>query len=239
MQKSIHISCASEARKFSRISIRSPISCHNLRRLLKYLQELPRIRSPGDAMSLARRSSMQPSKGSAQRTQQNRTNAQNSTGPRTEEGKQRSSQNAIKHGLTGQAVLLLSEDAAAYESHLQKYLHDYQPKGIQEEDLVRSIAAVAWRLNRLLGIESKVLSQDTSTADDVYQQTRALSNLSLYEHRLARQAERSRERTEGTPIGPPPPRVQPDRRRRAPLRNAPRTRTSLQPRRRWLRFFYR
>jgi len=135
---------------------------------------------------------MQPSKGSAQRAQQNRTNAQNSTGPRTEEGKQRSSQNAIKHGLTGQAVLLLSEDAAAYESHLQKYLHDYQPKGIQEEDLVRSIAAVAWRLNRLLGIESKVLSQDTSTADDVYQQTRALSNLSLYEHRLARQAERSR-----------------------------------------------
>ena len=36
----------------------------------------------------------------------NRANAQRSTGPKTEEGKQRSSLNALRHGLTGQTIIL-------------------------------------------------------------------------------------------------------------------------------------
>src|SRR5690348_684694 len=39
------------------------------------------------------------------RTYRNRQNAQHSTGPRTPEGKRRSSQNARKHGLTADGVL--------------------------------------------------------------------------------------------------------------------------------------
>ena len=54
-------------------------------------------------------------------TEANRRNAQKSTGPRTEEGKQTSSLtgppcgglslNAYKHGLTGQRVILTAEEA--------------------------------------------------------------------------------------------------------------------------------
>lgn len=40
------------------------------------------------------------------RAEINRTNAQNSTGPKTEAGKQRSSLNALRHGLTGQIVVM-------------------------------------------------------------------------------------------------------------------------------------
>ena len=43
----------------------------------------------------------------------NRENAQHSTGPKTEAGKQKSSLNALRHGLTGQTVVMPAEDLAA------------------------------------------------------------------------------------------------------------------------------
>jgi len=49
----------------------------------------------------------------AKRAATNRANAQNSTGPRTEPGKQRSSLNALGHGLTAQTAVLPSEDPIA------------------------------------------------------------------------------------------------------------------------------
>ena len=43
----------------------------------------------------------------------NRTNAQRSTGPRTDAGKHKSSQNALSHGLYSTQTLLPGEDPAA------------------------------------------------------------------------------------------------------------------------------
>jgi hypothetical protein len=50
----------------------------------------------------------------------NRENAQHSTGPRTEAGKQRSALNALTHGLTSRTALLPAEDLAAYQNHCQQ-----------------------------------------------------------------------------------------------------------------------
>jgi hypothetical protein len=47
------------------------------------------------------------------RTQINQANAQHSTGPKTKTGKQRSSLNALRHGLTGQIIVLPVEDREA------------------------------------------------------------------------------------------------------------------------------
>ena len=45
----------------------------------------------------------------------NQANAQSSTGPKSEDGKNRSSLNALKTGLTGRTVLMPGDDAKAYQ----------------------------------------------------------------------------------------------------------------------------
>src|SRR5713226_7138893 len=137
------------------------------------------------------------------RAETNRENARKSTGPRTEAGKQRSSLNALRHGLTGQTVVLPSDDLAAYQRHC-KGLHDqYHPKNPMEVQLTQAVADLSWRLNRITAIETNLLtlgitehssSVDTEN-DQVHdalamakafrEQNRPLANLSLYEHRLS------------------------------------------------------
>ena len=46
----------------------------------------------------------------------NRRNARKSTGPTTEEGKQRSRCNAVRHGLTAETVIGALEDAEDYKA---------------------------------------------------------------------------------------------------------------------------
>jgi hypothetical protein len=113
----------------------------------------------------------------------NRANSEHSTGPRTESGKQRSSLNALQHGLTAQTALLPNEDPEVYQSHLQKYLAHYQPATPIENQLVHEMATNAWRFNRIPAIEAKLLSQDPSPKNMVQQ----LATLGLYGSRLSRQ----------------------------------------------------
>ena len=139
----------------------------------------------------------------------NRANAAHSTGPRTPAGKQRSSLNALRHGLTGHVIVLPSEDHAAYQHHTRRFFDDLQPKGALEEQLVQSIADTSWRLNRVVALETNLLTLgiheqadniDTAhpevhsalaMAASVRDQARAISNLSMHEHRLSRQFERT------------------------------------------------
>ena len=49
----------------------------------------------------------------------NRRNARKSTDPTTEEGKQRSRCNAVRHGLTAETVIGALEDAEDYKARIQ------------------------------------------------------------------------------------------------------------------------
>ena len=77
-----------------------------------------------------------------------RANAQLSTGPRTEEGKRRSSLNAFRHGLTGQIVIHTPEDQAAFQKHCDAIRQALKPVGALETDLAQAVAEDKWRLNR-------------------------------------------------------------------------------------------
>ena len=86
----------------------------------------------------------------------NRANAQFSTGPRTPEGKHRSSLNALRHGLTGQLIVMPTEDLEAYRRHLASFADDFRPKGAMESNLVQSLADTAWRLHRIAALEASL-----------------------------------------------------------------------------------
>jgi len=89
----------------------------------------------------------------------NQANAQLSTGPKTEEGKRKSSLNAIKTALTGATVLLPSDDVAEYQRHLAAYESEFQPMGLEESELVQSLADISWRLRRIPALEMAIYAQ--------------------------------------------------------------------------------
>lgn len=87
----------------------------------------------------------------------NRQNAQQSTGPKTEEGKAIAKLNAIKHGILSEAVLITKGDGLERkETYLAFYngLRDYfQPQGTMEDTLVEHIVVTLWRKRRVLRFE--------------------------------------------------------------------------------------
>jgi hypothetical protein len=132
----------------------------------------------------------------------NRANAQHSTGPRTEPGKQRSSLNAIRHGLTAASPVLPSEDPAAYEAYGRQFIDEYQPATATESQLVQELIDTSWRLNRIPLLEANVLerARNPGLPPDVLAQKRALdildayrllNNLSIQSQRLSRQFQKA------------------------------------------------
>jgi hypothetical protein len=137
----------------------------------------------------------------------NRANALLSTGPKSPEGKAKSSLNAVKAGLTGRTVLLPGDDVDLYHEHVQRFLGEYQPIGDKEQALVQSIADAEWRLLRIPSLEAGIYAlgrlEFSPLFDSEEEAVRAaladaktflvyqkqLSNLSLQEGRLRRQRE--------------------------------------------------
>jgi hypothetical protein len=71
----------------------------------------------------------------------NRRNARNSTGPVTEEGKQRSRCNAVRHGLTAETVIGALEDAQDYQAFEAAITADYDAQSAVERELVLRLAS--------------------------------------------------------------------------------------------------
>jgi hypothetical protein len=92
------------------------------------------------------------------RLEANRANAQQSTGPQTPEGKSRTRLNGLRHGLTGQTVVMPFEDRKAYERHTARIIESLQPETVTERDLALSIANDKWRLNRARAIEENLFA---------------------------------------------------------------------------------
>jgi hypothetical protein len=143
------------------------------------------------------------------RAEINRANAQHSTGPKTDAGKQKSSLNALRHGLTGQIVVMPTDDLAAYQRHLDSYTAECDPKGAIEATLVQALADTSWRLNRVAALEANLFTlaaaRNPHPVDDapsqiqyamamaaaLESQANALAILSVHGQRLSRQFEKT------------------------------------------------
>ncbi len=83
----------------------------------------------------------------------NRANAQHSTGPTSEAGRAKVSQNAIKTGLTGRTVVVPFDEGDAYQSLMLDFQNQHKPAGPEEKALVQSLTDIVWRLDRIPGLE--------------------------------------------------------------------------------------
>ena len=84
----------------------------------------------------------------------NRRNASKSTGPITEEGRQRSRCNAVRHGLTAETVIGALEDAEDYKAFEAAIIADYDVQSAVERELVLRLASLLWRLRRATTMEA-------------------------------------------------------------------------------------
>jgi hypothetical protein len=166
----------------------------------------------------------------------NKRNAGKSTGPKTEEGKAISSQNARTHGFTATTVVLSTEDELIYEKNRQQFHDDLKPVGFLETELVDEIAAARWRQQRCIVFETALIDRkiDEQAAwfDEKFEYldletrgalglnaktnlTKALRDLSTFEQRHRRTYEKAmrelkvmqKERLESTPYQAPPAKI--------------------------------
>jgi hypothetical protein len=117
----------------------------------------------------------------------NRANSEHSTGPRTETGKQRSSLNALRHGLTARTAVLPSEDPTAYQQHCRQFVDEYQPATPTETHLVQELADTSWPQKRIPILEASLIAEVPSPQSLVP----ALATLGLHSSRLSRQFEKT------------------------------------------------
>jgi hypothetical protein len=76
------------------------------------------------------------------------------TGPRTREGKSRSSANAMQHGLLSRKLLLDGESQEEFQTLFDTLIADHRPSGLLETTLVEKIAICIWRQQRLVAAET-------------------------------------------------------------------------------------
>jgi hypothetical protein len=138
----------------------------------------------------------------------NQANAKLSSGPVTDQGKAASSHNAVKTGLTGQTVLLKTDDVDLYHAHIQRFTDKFKPANEDEATLVQDLADTEWRLARIPSLEAGVLAlgrielaplfadqADAETGAQLLEAKvfltyrRDLSNLSLQQARLRKHRE--------------------------------------------------
>lgn len=84
-----------------------------------------------------------------------------STGPKTSQGKARSSLNALKHGLTSRHPVQPGEDSQLFLTFYQAMLADLNPQTKLESLYAIHLIHAAWRCRRLDDYEAQILQSES------------------------------------------------------------------------------
>jgi hypothetical protein len=140
---------------------------------------------------------------SLRRILSSRANGARSRGPKTIAGKQRSSLNALRHGLLAKQVVLSSEATGNFDCLIDQHVRRFGPADGVELGMIEEMAAAFWRLRRAWAIETSLMDQGVEAAqsrDAVARIAAAFSNLAAspqlgllhrYEARLHRMYQRA------------------------------------------------
>ena len=104
------------------------------------------------------------SRSSLARIRASRSNGARSRGPKTVAGKQRSSRNALRHGLLAKQVVLSNEAAANFDFVISQHIQRFGPADGVELGMIEEMAAAFWRLRRAWAIETSLLDQGVEAA---------------------------------------------------------------------------
>jgi len=92
-----------------------------------------------------------------ERAAASRRNGAKSRGPKTPEGKERSAQNALEHGLRAETCVVAgAESAEAFAALEAALIDELAPDGALQRVLAERIARAAWRLERAERIEGQL-----------------------------------------------------------------------------------
>jgi hypothetical protein len=97
----------------------------------------------------------------------NRENAKYSTGPKSPEGKSRSAENAIRHGLAAGRLIIPGECKAEYEALEAYLLKTHEPIAGTETLLVQEMAQSYWLKERAIRLQNKAFAESDSTPKDL------------------------------------------------------------------------
>ena len=89
-----------------------------------------------------------------------RENGAQSHGPLTPEGKQRSSQNAVKHGLSARRIVVEGESAEDLQALRVHWMRQLQPHTPAEREVAEEVVAAEWRVRRCQEAEASMLSAE-------------------------------------------------------------------------------
>jgi hypothetical protein len=101
---------------------------------------------------------------SQRRIEANRKNALMSTGPKTPEGKEATSRNAIAHGLSARNILLAGENPEDFARLRVSAFAELEPRGVIESELADQIVDTLWRLRRIPVFERALIASLAETA---------------------------------------------------------------------------
>ena len=109
-----------------------------------------------------------------------RANGALSRGPVTVEGKERSSQNALAHGLLARCTLMQGESPEALAALFNQYLERLGPADCVELGMVQEAVAAYWRLRRVWAIETRTFDNAVAAqppGDELDRMTAAFADL--------------------------------------------------------------
>ena len=115
------------------------------------------------------------------RIKANQANALKSTGPKTEEGKARSRQNGLKHGLTGRGIVLAEQDAAEVDARNQAFRAELAPKSSVGAVLVLQMATLSVRMERGAQQEFAAVAAKVRNAADDFDASRIAQAEELFD----------------------------------------------------------
>jgi hypothetical protein len=104
------------------------------------------------------------------KSETSRANGAKSHGPKTPEGKETSSRNSLKHGMTARNTFILEcERKEEFQEFLAEHIAIHQPVTPPEKELVDQMAIARWRIRRFVTAETVLIECEMTRNRDKVQ----------------------------------------------------------------------